>query len=519
MQDNFDNLNGISGEDTAPFIPFETAWASIKPELDKEEERRKKKKRRFIIFWFLFAGVLLGSGIFLLHSNSANNTSTAAIKNVAGKEVTTKTIKNAEEKTTVNTSANNNTIVDEAPVSKEKAAAKNDKPSADTENYTASKSNTVSTKNDAQTKVIINKGAVVKDNYTIKQKGTVSINKSAVIKKDKKKVIKPIEDNNFTDSAALKLVAYLNPTKTKTYNDDNVEGTNQSAAKQITTNNNTITVKSAADDVIPVIVETNTTTASKDELKTIVKTNTPVDTTKKKVDSVNKKNATVKADNKPEKPAKEKLFSYGLQLNIPITDGANYKDVNADNKPLTAFIPEVWVSKLFGKKNSVSLHVNPYAQYYLNNKVILDSNSYSVTINQGTKINTGPEVIKYSEFTAVNKIISFEATLLYQYQVTNAIKLGVGISNCWTQGVLMQHRVIKNHSITTTDNLYGVDNSSTEWKTMNASFMLGKLEALYQYKKYAAGLNVSTPIKDLFAQKVNNVTATNTNLFLRWTIR
>ena len=438
--------------------------------------------------------------------------------NVAVKEVTTKTIKNADEKTTVNTSVKNNTIVGEAPVSKEKAVAKNDKPSVDIENNTASKNNTFFTKNDALNKVKNNKGTVVKDNYTIDQKGTVSINKSAVIKKDKKKVIKPIEDNKFTDSAALKLVAYLNPTKTKTHNDDNVVGTNQSAAKQITTNNNTITVKSAEDDVIPAIVET-TTTESKVELKTIDKTNTPVDTTKKKVDSVNKKNATVKADTKTEKPAKEKSFSYGLQLNIPITEGANYKDVKANNKLFTAFIPEVWVSKLLGKKNSLSLHVNPYAQYYLNNKVILDSNSYSVTINQGTKINTGPEVIKYSEFTAVNKIISFEATLLYQYQVTNAIKLGVGISNCWTQGVLMQHRVIKNHSITTTDNLYGVDNSSTEWKTMNASFMLGKLEALYQYKKYAAGLNVSTPIKDLFAQKVNNVTATNTNLFLRWTIR
>ena len=91
--------------------------------------------------------------------------------------------------------------------------------------------------------------------------------------------------------------------------------------------------------------------------------------------------------------------------------------------------------------------------------------------------------------------------------------------HCWTQGVLMQHKVIKNYSITTTDNLYGVDKSSSEWKSMNASFMLGKLEALYQFKKFAAGFNVSTPIKDLFAQKVENVPTTNTNLFIRYTIR
>ncbi len=519
MQDNFDNINGMSGEDAAPFVPFETAWASIKPELDKEEERRKKKKRRFVIFWFLFAGVLLGSGIFLLYCNTSSKTSTAAIKNVAAKDLTPKTIQGVAENTVVNPPADNKTNVEESTVSKKKVASNNNKQNANTTNDLTTKNQTISASKDALTKVPNNKSVAVKENYLVDQTGSISLSKSSVNKKDKKKVIKPIEDNKFTDSAALKLVAYLNPSKTKTHKDDNVVGTNQSSAKQITTNDNTITVKSTKEDAIPAIVETNTTTEGNEELKNVVKTNNPVDTTKKKIDSVNKKNAIVKADTKPDKPAKEKSFSYGLQLNIPITDGANYKDVNANNNPLTAFIPELWVSKLFGKKNSVSLHVNPYAQYYLNNKVILDSNSYSVTINQGTKINTGPEVIKYSEFTAVNKVISFEATILYQYQVSSAIKLGVGISNCWTQGVLMQHKVIKNHSITTTDNLYGVDNSSTEWKTMNSSFMLGKLEALYQFKKLAAGVNISTPIKDLFAQKVNNVTATNSNLFARWTIR
>ena len=519
MQDNFDNINGKFGENATPFIPFETAWASIKPELDKEEERRKKKKRRFVIFWFLFAGVLLGSGIFLLYNNANNHTTTVAIKNKEELKVTPKTIQNTVEKTTVNVPASNKTIADDPTVSTEKSADKDNTQNTYKTNNITTKNNAVAENKNAITKETNNKVSAIKENYSVEQTRSVSMNKASVNKKDKKKGLKALVDNKLADSSALKTVAYLNANKTKTIKGDNATVINKSIIKQVPSNNNTGSSKSKEEDTIPAVAKANIKTENKEELKTVVKTINPADTTKKKVDSINKKNAIVKAVTKPVKPTKEKSFSYGLQLNLPIADGANNKDLNANNKPLTSFIPEVWVGKLLCKKQSVSLHLNPYAQYYINNKAMLDSNSYSVTISQGSKINNGPEIIKYAEYTAANKVISFEATILYQYQVTKTIKLGIGISNCWTQGVLMQHKVIKNYSITTTDNLYGVDKSSSEWKSMNASFMLGKLEALYQFKKFAAGFNVSTPIKDLFAQKVENVPTTNTNLFIRYTIR
>lgn len=57
--------------DGTPFVPFETAWASLQPVLDKEAARRKKRKRRFIIFWIsiLAIGVF---GTFLLKHNNSN---------------------------------------------------------------------------------------------------------------------------------------------------------------------------------------------------------------------------------------------------------------------------------------------------------------------------------------------------------------------------------------------------------------------------------------------------------------
>ena len=49
--------------------------------------------------------------------------------------------------------------------------------------------------------------------------------------------------------------------------------------------------------------------------------------------------------------------------------------------------------------------------------------------------------------------------------------------------------------------------------------MLGNLELQYQIKKIAIGLGISTPLGNLFTDKINTGTLINTNLFLKWAIK
>ena len=521
MQDKFDNNIGDNGENTTPFIPFETAWANLKPELDKEEERRKKKKRRFIIFWFLFAGVLLGSGIFFYYNNFANHSALTVTNKQENRLVNKIAINQQRENANANEQSTVIVNTDKPSVSSGSMNENIQGENSSTENSKAAIVNhdnkLLSISNKAISKKQNTNSTVQHNNFSNDLNAGVSVHKPVKNKYIDIKNTKGVTSNQLTHPADIQKGRKSNVVVAKPLMEKTESNKNNSIIDQPTDKNANIYTKENIEKSSRVIAnDLSANSASEVSAANNVK---QIDSAVKKLDSANKTIVKNKAEPKTFNPSKSKSFSYGIQFNVPFGDGVNSKDVNANNKPFNLLIPQIWVSKQLGQKHFLSLHLNPYAQYYVNNKVVLDSSHYDVTIVQGNRINNGPELIKYAEYTAVNKVISIEATLLYQYQVSCAFKIGVGISNCWTQGVLMQHKVIKNNSITTTDNLYGVDKNSTEWNLMNANFMLGKLEALYKLRKLAVGLNISTPIKDLFAQKVNNVPTTNTNIFIRWAIR
>jgi hypothetical protein len=205
--------------------------------------------------------------------------------------------------------------------------------------------------------------------------------------------------------------------------------------------------------------------------------------------------------------------------NAPVFQGSNFFDINAVKQPTTLLIPSIWVSKHFGKKHSVQLQINPYAQYFLNNKAVLHYNVYTTTVQTGSQLNNKPDDNTYIETISYNKLISFEAGLLYNYQLSNKIKIGAGISNNWLQGALMQNKIVKNYNTTTRDSLYGIDKNDTEWNNIQSSFMLGKIEVQYQIKKLHIGISCSKPIDNILGEAEQSKTHINTHLFIRWKLK
>ena len=142
MQNNKNN-NQQNGDAPTPFVSFETAWAGLKPELDKEAERRKKK-RRFIIFWFfLFAiGLGLGTGWYFMNNNIQNSPAIASIKTTNNVSVN----RNKEENTNHSKEGNTNTkITEHNPKSKsateDKLTSKVDTPNNDNNKNSGSHNN------------------------------------------------------------------------------------------------------------------------------------------------------------------------------------------------------------------------------------------------------------------------------------------------------------------------------------------------------------------------------------------
>ena len=509
MQNNNNNNNLHNGDSPTPFVSFETAWAGLKPELDKEAKRREKKKRRFIIFWFCLIAIGLGLGGLTWMNNHTNNT----------------IVNNTAKQATNNSILNNSTNTSTDHLITEQKKNNIDKK--------------INTQNNNGGKTV--KKNIIQDNKPDNESSLNTTNKhTAVI--NKKSTNPVLESNNNFNSISI------NTSQKVTLNHNKKEGNNIS--KSVDHNNfdytinkkenNSLSGKNSFANPTDAEIKTNSSSELKESsdnsstnllnkdlnsIDSINKTNASVipekkDSIKHLTDTLITRNNIAKKNKSPEKKTTAaQSISYGLQFNVPFGNAVNFKDINSHNQPATVLIPTVWVSKQLSKKHSISLQINPYAQFYLNNKAVIDSSQYNVTIFQGALINNGPEKIKYKETIAFNKAISIEATLLYNYQLNKHIQLGAAISNNWIQGALMQNKVIRNYSTVIRDSLYGINNKSKEWSYLKPSFMLGKIEAQYQIRKLAVGLSFSAPLNGLFTDKINYTTPVNKTIFIKWKIK
>ncbi len=474
MQNNIDDINK---EEATPFISFEKAWAGLKPELDAEAARRGKRKRRVIFFWFTSITIGLGIGVYVFENNKTNNL--VAQQNV---EINND---NSKQKSTSDKKLN---VVDEA----KKESIKN----AETTFVADSKSSS---------------NVVVLSNQTQTMQQNVSVLKTKITAVSSKKN-RAAKDVNDIARHSIKIKS----SNAKAIDKSNNNSLKVSKASHQKNNQNTFeTITNATNNVEKSIAQTST-------LNSIVVAANSTDSTKKLVDTSPAKSSIANTSTNKTKKAEEKksnAIHYGLQWNLPAQNGVNFLDVNSVNQPATLLIPQLLVSKQLGKKHSLVLAFNPYSQYYLNNKAVVDFAKYNVVIYSASQSNTTkPEEITYTEATAFNKLISVEASLSYQYQISSKIKVGLGVSNSWVQAALMQNKVIKNASLITRDSLYGIDKTDKDWSYLQTSFLLGKLDIQYNIKKFDIGICFSKPISSPFDNSQYK-TPINTNLFVRWMIK
>jgi hypothetical protein len=472
MQNNIDDMGG---KETTPFISFEKAWAGLKPDLDAEAARREKRKRRVLFFWFTCIAVGLGVGIYIFESNTS-------VDNLAAKQSTLKKEIYSNYENKIKTGK-----ADEFNNKTETIIASNDR---------EAKTNNDIEKNNLSLKEEVHTASVDSQNKlaSIHIKQNKASSNSKVITQHSVKSRYQSKTSNSTNTGIAKSSSFIS-LKTP-------QETNQKTEEEALADN----VK----NIEKIVPQVNT-----NSLDIVVNT---VDSTKKTKDSaVAKTNVASTSINKETKSkiSKSKTIHYGLQWNLPVQKGASFLDVNSVNQPAALLIPQFFVSKQIGKKHNFILAFNPYAQYYLNNKAMIDFSKYDVTIYSGSQSNSKPENITYTEATSFNKLISIEASILYQYQLSSKIKIGLGIANSWTNAALIQNKVIKNGISVTRDSLYGIDNTDKEFVYLKSSFLLGKFETQYQLNKISIGLGLSMPLSNPFNSNKFNIPL-NTNLFLRY---
>ena len=479
------NIGDMDKEQATPFISFEKAWAGLKPELDAEAARREKRKRRILFFWFTSIVIALGIGVYVFENNKNKENLAMQQKQVI--------LKNEG---TANTN-NNKKIAFNKEI--------NVKPDSKIQSNNSSENRIeLETKNSANAIIQTQKIKSVQQNTSVlKNKiAAVSSNKNNAVNEDNTVARFSAKSNSAKAKINTNKSNVSSLIKVKTIQEKNKESIAKIGANTI--------------DKSEMIADQNGTSNS------IIEAVKSIDSTKKIVDTTVAKLSIANTSNNKTKKVEEKKVNaihYGLQWNLPTQNGVNFLNVNSVNQPATLLIPQLFVSKQIGKKHSLLLAFNPYAQYYLNNKAVVDFAKYDVVIYSASQSNTTkPEKIIYTEATAFNKLISVEASLLYQYQISSKMKIGFGLSNSWTQAALMQNKVVKNASLITRDSLYGIDKTDKDWSHLQTSFLLGKLEVLYNIKKLDIGVCFSKPISSPFDNSQYK-TPINTNLFVRWMIK
>lgn len=437
MQNNFGNIDEKREGAMPPSIPFEAAWATLKPKLDKEAARRKRRKRVFI---FCISILVIGliSGLVILNENKQHTLAT--VKSSKAGSVSTPAVSAVA-----------------LPIIVGKSLFKKSKINTQTRNITSNSTEDNSTNT-------IQKGGVVASST----------------------VPAGAKFNNSTNGNSTDL-AYKHLTKPENPVADSYTATESKEDKAI---DKKVESKSAATDT----------------------------TTKHSADSLTSATAIVTSKTSP-KSTKVGLFHIGLQLNVPVEASANSLDVNGKRQPLSLLVPQVFITKNLSKKQRLLLAFNPYSQYYLDNKHVISNNNYNVTIQHGANEDNLPQQVAYSEQVSINKLISMEATLMYQYQLSDRIKIGLGVSNNWLQSAVIANRVFKNNTIIAHDSIFGIDKSSREWDLLKSSFAVGKLEMGYQYKKMEIGAVVSKPISNISSNTFTNKAPLNTNLFIRFFLK
>ncbi len=238
-----------------------------------------------------------------------------------------------------------------------------------------------------------------------------------------------------------------------------------------------------------------------------------------KIKSISNKTENKSVNNSIQVPKEHfnKNLEYGLQWNILLPETNSYLNYNAKSQPLSVIIPEFWVNKNISKRSAIGMQLNPYSQYTLQNNNVLSSNDYSVTIQQGS--SGTPTTINYVQTRSLLKAMGTELTAKYTYKVNDKFSVGIGLGNTWLNAAVVNDKLLAKDDKFVHDSLYGVAKGFKEWDYLKSSFLVGRLEFLYQLKKLQIGVAFVKPLENIYTFSNSNNNPVNGRLVLRWKIK
>jgi hypothetical protein len=465
MLDKMNNEINDMKQYSEPSFPAGEAWKSMQDVLDKEMPVEQKRKKRFAFFWFL-PFVIAAVGIFLFtnkHSGIAKVFSNSIVE-----KSTISSTKTTDEIAINRESNNRQENLLSKNISKE-IAPKN---SAKTENSTLDNSSDLlkSIKTNSASKTQLLKQYSNKKSNTSYKTNTENLFASKT---------------SFSDLRAMKID----------------RGETVYTSKDLTKNLGDILNNSSSENIA--FTKSSENVESKN---TVLKTpSNPVNNTLAKT---------------PVKVPKNKLSNslhYGLQWNVLLPQANSYLDYNAKSQPLSVVIPEFWVSKNVGLKGEIALQLNPYSQYTLRSNNVLASNDYSVSILQGS--TTNPTTLSYVQTRSLLKAMGVELTVKYTYHLNKNFSLALGVGNNWLNSAVVNDRILGVNDKLVHDSLYGIAKGFNDWNYLKSSFIVGRFEILYQFKKLQLGLAFVKPLGDIYTFSNTNKNPINSRLVLRWKIK
>lgn len=266
----------------------------------------------------------------------------------------------------------------------------------------------------------------------------------------------------------------------------------------------------------------------------------PIDTTIFIIDTLNKKDTS--ANTKPTLKAasgikKEKVqqrptrtpvdnsgptywdWQYGLQwkATLPLSGSLYYlTGTSARSEPYNLLIPGAWLSVTANGRHEVMLLVKPAEWYYYNKKNY--RNDTTVIVDNSDSI---PITILHRKAGTLLKTSGWYGSLQYNLHINENWMVGAGIGYHLRSGALIRQQSFKSLGDTSvTDSLFSMPKNTDTGKYLASSFISGKVEVAYHFKKLDVGATVMMPLTSPFTNKsLNQSSPLNVKLFVRWRIK
>ena len=209
-----------------------------------------------------------------------------------------------------------------------------------------------------------------------------------------------------------------------------------------------------------------------------------------------------------------KNIQAGLQWNVNLPmkgydqffTGAN----NKSNQFYIIFIPGIWIEKKLNNGNGIMLKLNPYTQYFGNNKEITSSTTSSSDSIGITKITSSTNLVK---------INGISGGLQYNQRIYDKLSIGIGANVYWQNRALLNNIVSDSAKTTMHDSLYSVKETSNDGRYLNFNFVTANLEVFYTWRGFQFGGGIAIPVTSMTGISDRKIRPVSGQLVFRWRLK